>query len=123
MTSKLIGKWLNQNASELTITTADEAKFTGSFRSTKGRATRNNVYPVSGIVNGDLLSFCVDFRLAQENLYSLATFSGRYVTSERPTIHTLWIVARQFEDSEKLRPTQLWNTFLTNSDVFTYSLD
>jgi hypothetical protein len=33
-------------------------------------------------------------------------------------IHTTWILSRQFEDSEREKPTQAWNTFLINSDVF-----
>ena len=34
------------------------------------------------------------------------------------TIHTVWVLARQFEDEACSKPTGVWNSFLTNSDVF-----
>jgi hypothetical protein len=33
-------------------------------------------------------------------------------------LHTLWTLSRQFEDEAKAKPTQAWNSFITNSDVF-----
>jgi len=36
----------------------------------------------------------------------------------RDTIHAMWVLARQFEDESLSKPTQVWNTFMTNVDTF-----
>ena len=115
----LLGKWENQNGSILEVTAIHEHNFNGSFVSMKGRAVRGTRYPVQGIVNGELVSFAVNFVDGDDNTASIATFSGRLQEEDEPKLHTVWIVARQFEDSEQTKSTQVWNTFLTNSDVFT----
>lgn len=114
----LLGKWENQNGSILEVTDVDGYNFRGNFISTKGRAVRGTRYPVQGIVNGELISFSVNFVEGDDNRASIATFSGR-MHDDEAKLHTVWIVAREFEDSEQTKPTQIWNTFLTNSDVFT----
>ena len=116
---EMIGKWVNQNGSILEISEADGNTLRGSFISTKGRAVQGTKYPMQGIVNDELISFAVNFIDANENRASIATFSGRFTDDDSPKLHTIWIVARQFEDAAKTKPTQLWNTFLTNSDTFT----
>ncbi len=115
----LVGTWINQRGSRLEINEDRGAMIAGRFTSTKGRAARGHWYPVYGIRNGNLVSFAVSFEDADHNLHAITTFSGRVVPSERPEIHTLWILAREFEDAEQRKPTQVWNTFLTNTDVFT----
>ena len=113
------GRWVNQNGSILSIDEQFEGRITGRFVSKKGRAAKDVSYAVHGVVNGELASFAVSFDDGAANLSSISSFSGRYAREagvER--LHTVWILARQFEDAARTKPTQVWNTFVTNSDVF-----
>ena len=111
----LSGEWENQNGSVLTIGQVEGGSFEGTFLSTKGRAARGRRYPVRGTVNGELVAFAVDFADADENLHSISNFTGRL---QDGVLHTVWVLAREFEDAERTRPTQAWNTFIVNSDRF-----
>jgi hypothetical protein len=98
----LTGKWINQNGSVLHIDVVNnDQQVVGRFESKKGRSAVGTEYPMVGVRNGELLSLLVDFR-----------------TADGKVLHTQWILARQFEDSDQTNPTQPWNTFLTNADVF-----
>lgn len=112
---ELTGEWENQNGSVLTIGPVDNGAFEGTFVSTKGRAARNRCYPVRGTVNGNLVAFAVDFRDDEDNLHSISNFTGRLHDG---VLHTVWVLAREFEDAERTKPTQPWNTFLVNADRF-----
>lgn len=111
----LTGEWENQNGSRLSIESVEGGVIRGAFRSAKGRAARDRYYPVHGIVNGGVVSFAVSFRDEDDNLHSISTFSGRL---DGDTIHTVWVLAREYEDAERTRPTQPWNAFLVNADRF-----
>ena len=118
---RIEGEWENQNGSVLTIDECVGSRIAGTFRSEKGRAAKDKQYPVTGLVNDEIASFCVDFTDADANLHAITSFSGRLAKNADgiDVIHTVWVLARQFEDSEQTKPTHPWNTFLVNSDVFT----
>ena len=120
-TLDLSGSWENQNGSLLTIQESDGGEFSGVFESKKGRAAADKHYPIVGVQNGEILSFIVNFNSEEENLHSITSFSARYLKSREgeDQIHTLWVLTRQFEDQQRTKPTQVWNSFLTNADVFT----
>jgi len=111
----LSGDWENQNGSVLTIGPVQNGAFEGTFISTKGRAARNRGYPVRGTVNGELLAFAVDFADDADNLHSISNFTARL---HGGVLHTVWVLAREFEDAECTKPTQPWNTFIVNADRF-----
>ena len=83
--------------------------------SSRGRAARHRRYPVRGTVNGELLAFAVDFRDDTDNLHSISNFTGRLHDG---VLHTVWVLAREYEDAERTRPTRPWNTFIVNADRF-----
>jgi hypothetical protein len=113
------GRWVNQNGSMLSIDEQIEGRITGRFVSRKGRAAKDVSYAVLGVVNGELASFVVSFDDGATNLASITSFMGRYAReADAERLHTVWILARQFEDAARTKPTQVWNTFITNSDVF-----
>lgn len=115
--SGLIGEWVNQNGSRLRIESVDDdGEMRGTFQSAKGRAARDRTYPVLGVANGEVVSFAVNFADDDANLHSISTFSGRL---NGDALHTVWVLARQFEDAERTKPTQPWNAFLVNADRFT----
>lgn len=109
------GEWENQNGSVLTIGPVENGTFEGTFVSSKGRAAAHRRYPVRGTVNGELLAFSVDFQDDADNLHSISNFTGRLHDG---VLHTVWVLAREFEDAERTRPTQPWNTFMVNADRF-----
>ena len=113
------GRWLNQNGSVLVVDAIDDGVVQGHFESKKGRAARGKIYPMLGRHNGELLSFIVDFQGEEANLASMTSFSGRLAHADGvQELHTVWVLSRAFEDAERTKPTQPWNSFLTNSDVF-----
>jgi len=117
----ILGQWINQNGSRLKLEGSDGSRFHGIFQSRKGRAAQGIDYQVSGVQNGEILAFTVDFNGPQENLRSISNFSGRlFRTAEGvEAIATLWVLTRQFEDEARTKPTHVWNSFLINSDTFT----
>ena len=112
---ELEGVWQNQNGSILRIDEVGNGAFTGTFESTKGRAARDRRYLVQGAANGNLVAFSVNFVDDDANLHSISNFTGRI---EGDVLHTVWVLARAFEDAEQRKPTQPWNTFLVNADRF-----
>ena len=112
---ELSGDWENQNGSVLTIGSVVDGAFNGSFVSAKGRAARDRRYSVAGVVNGPLVAFAVNFADEEKDVGSISNFTGRL---EDGVLHTVWVLARAFEDSERTKPTQAWNTFLVNADRF-----
>ncbi len=118
--SAAAGYWQNQNGSLLELEIDDDGAVAGWFESRKGRAARGQRFPVLGRANGGLVSFLVDFRTDTDDLASITSFSGRLAAAPNgaQVLHTLWVLARGFEDAERTRPTQPWNSFLVNADVF-----
>ena len=114
------GTWVNQNGSTVTFEADARGDVKGQFRSRKGRAASGSSYPVSGRRNGELLAFQVDWRDADVNLHAVASFACRLSvdTNGSDTIHAMWVLARQFEDAAHSKPTEVWNTFMTNVDIF-----
>lgn len=113
------GLWINQNGSTLDLI-ENGGVITGTYCSRKGRAVSGKQYPISGVLNGDVLSFCVNWKDSEDNLESITSFSGRL---ERDSvgikaIHTVWVLVRRWENEERTKETGMWNSFLTNSDVF-----
>lgn len=114
------GSWINQNGSVVEIRVDDGGQITGSYRSGKGRAAAGIDYPIQGRLNGELIVFYVDWRNQESNLAAITSFMGRCSVDEHgcDSIHTVWLLAREFDDEAQAHRTQVWNTFLTNSDVF-----
>ena len=114
------GTWINQNGSTVTFEADGNGAVKGEFRSRKGRAAADKGYALTGMQNGELLAFQVDWRDDEVNLHSMASFACRLAVDGdgRDTIHAMWVLARQFEDEALSKPTQVWNTFMTNLDVF-----
>lgn len=116
MTPDINGEWVNQNGSTVELI-VDHGAVSGWYCSAKGRAAIDRRYPLIGHQNGELVTFQVDWQDAEANLHAITAFSGRIVGGGTE-IHTVWTLARQFEDADRTRPTGAWNAFLTNADVF-----
>ena len=114
------GTWVNQNGSAVEFVADASGKLSGYYSSRKGRAASGKRYPLTGQLNGEVIAFQVNWHDAQENLQSITSFSGRLGRDSNgcEVIHTVWVLARQWEDEQRTRPTSTWNAFLTNSDIF-----
>ena len=114
------GSWENQNGSSVEFVVDANGRISGQYRSRKGRAVAGLSYPISGSQNGELVAFQVNWRDSETNLHAITSFAGRCAVNADgcDVIHTVWVLARQFEDDTQAKPTQPWNTFLTNADVF-----
>ena len=99
---ELTGDWENQNGSVLTIGDIEDGTFSGTFVSTKGRAARGRRYRTTGVVNGALVAFAVNFADGDADLGSISNFTGRV---EDGVLHTVWVLARAYEDAERTKPT------------------
>ena len=61
------------------------------------------------------MAFAINFADGDTNLHSISNFTGRL---QGDILHTVWVLARAFEDAARTKPTQPWNTFLVNADRF-----
>ncbi|MEM9621853.1 MAG: avidin/streptavidin family protein [Pseudomonadota bacterium] len=117
MTPDINGEWINQNGSTIELVVQRDGAVSGWYCSAKGRAAFDKRYRVIGQQNGELITFQVDWQDAGTNLHAMTAFSGRIVGGGKE-VHTVWTLARQFEDAQQSKPTAAWNAFLTNADVF-----
>lgn len=116
----LDGTWVNQNGSTLRLAVASDGTITGEFRTRKGRAAAGRSYDVVGRRNDGLVAFHVDWQDLEVNLHAMVSFTGRLLADEEghDAIHTVWVLAREFEDQAQTHPTEAWNAFLTNADIW-----
>ncbi len=118
MSVDVSGTWMNQNGSLVELIEED-GRVSGWYESRKGRAVSGKRYAVSGQRNGEVIAFQVNWQDDAINVHSITSFSGRLVRDANgEAIHTVWVLARQFEDEAQSKPTAAWNAFLTNSDLF-----
>lgn len=113
------GTWVNENGS-LAVFQSDGSRLSGTYRTAKGRPQPTDTFDLVGLINGNLISFCV----AWTNFDSMTAWVGRY-DPESDTISTLWHLVRS---SDMLRDENgnisttavpLWKAFSTQASLFT----
>lgn len=111
---------MNQHGSTVTLECEPSGRLSGSYCTRKGRAASGKQYPLVGQMNGEVFAFQVNWIDESQNLAAITSFSGRLGrdSAGREALHTVWVLARQWEDEARTRPTGVWNAFLTNADVF-----
>ena len=117
--SNMVGTWVNQVKSTLTIKSVDPhtGKMSGDYISAEG--TKGQTYEVSGWVNNQLSGKKKDsvhpiaFSVNWGDYGSIASWSGYcYLKDEMPTIQTVWHLT-------KADSNYRWDHISTNSDIFT----
>lgn len=103
------GVYTNERGSRLTLD-VDGTALRGSFRSAVGNVQSDKRFAVSGVVNGDVVGFVVDFGGAG----SVGAWSGQQRGDD---LVLLWHLSREVKDDEE--KMGLWSSVLTGSDVFT----
>lgn len=73
-------------------------------------------HELAGFATGELIGFVVCWPASE----SLTSWVGRLVRSDAScAIHTVWHLGRQRLEGDPGREAALWETFLTNTSVFT----
>jgi len=109
------GTWKNELGSKMELKVSNGA-VTGLYHTAVGAPGNTESFLLVGRVNGDLISFLVDWG----KYGSITAWVGQHTadaggTNER--IQTLWqLVKNVAEGSEE---NSLWGAFLTGSDTFT----
>lgn len=123
------GVWKNELGSELHIEKVGlDGTFVGVYLTNVGDDKVKNVQiPLIGRIQGDLISFIVDFGIDGKSK-SMAAWVGRHelvsderAATERRVIKTIWTLARlETGPADAKEPTEPWETFLTNGNIFVW---
>ncbi len=106
------GSWVNELGSSMELD-VNGTVVTGSYRTAVGEPDPGQPYPLSGVINDDLIVFNVDW--LQNG--SISTWAGQLTMIDgQPVIETMWYLVRQVPDPKE--PTELWADTLAGSDRF-----
>ena len=121
MASEWDGDWHNDVGSMMTLRVSDGI-VRGIYHTGVGRPGADEGFPIAGIVNDDMLAFTVNFGPHG----SVAAWTGRRLDTDTdtgadtanagPSIHTLWHVVRNTDDTGNALPR--WSSTLTGATVF-----
>ena len=111
------GTWINELGSQMTLNVSGDnvsGTYTSKVSGEQVDAGPTPPRPLVGFVNGDLISFIVNWG-TQYN--SLTAWVGQ-LTAENGTdvIKTLWHLTQNIEDANE--PTGLWHSILAGADEF-----
>ena len=111
---KLIGKWVNQHGSYLEIYMAVHGKISGTFKTGVGAHDPDEEFIISGLANGNLISFSVNFQK-----HGCITSWAGHLTSEKEEdrMETMWHLTRALP--KKTEHESLWAGIWTGADTFT----
>lgn len=108
------GKWKNQLGSIMDIKITGN-KVTGKYDTAVGAPGNIETFDLIGVVNGDLISFVVDWGVYG----SITAWVGEHTADAgggNERIVTMWHLVKNIsEDDEK---SSLWGAFLVGSDIF-----
>jgi len=111
--SQFAGRWQNRLGSSLDLS-VDGTELSGTFNSGVGVWNPAAGFHVRGFVEGDAISFCVDFG----SRGSVASWSGHFVEGEDgDRLVTLWHLAQSVAHPHT--DTDIWNSMMAGSDEFT----
>ncbi len=106
-----VGLWRNQHGSEMNITSAENGRISGSFKTGVGAFDSEEEHALVGCTSGTLISFCVNF----EKYNSLTAWAGQHTSPNgEDKIETMWHLARTLPDASD----DLWAGIWTGSDTF-----
>jgi len=90
---KLIGTWINEAGSRLTISSIDKNSVLGNYSTALGSPSADEEFPVYGKCTDKLFSFTVNF----EGHQSICVWNG-YYNSKKDSIEVQWLLSSS--DSE-----------------------
>ena len=113
-TIKLRGKWKNRLGSTMDLEVRSN-RIRGTYKTAVGAPEDSEGFPVLGVVNGDLLSFIVDWK----EHGSVTAWVGQHTTDKdgKERIETMWHLALNVAEPEEGQ--SLWGSVLTGQNTFT----
>ena len=111
---KFIGKWVNQHGSFLEIYMYVEGKISGTFKTGVGAHDPDEEFIISGMANGNLISFTVNF----QQHGCITSWVGHLTCDEdEEKLDTMWHLTRALPKSSEQE--SLWTGVWTGADTFT----
>ena len=120
-TPNLDGWWHNQLGSEMEVKCDEKTgTLSGRYRTNTG-PTPDAFYPVTGTVNGDVISFMVNWKRPIDGGTthgSVATWVGQHTLNKegKDEIRTMWLLQRNTPDAKE--EMNMWESVHTGPDVF-----
>jgi hypothetical protein len=115
--SPVTGRWRNRLGSTMELTVGDNHQIHGTYHASVGEVDTKLPFPVVGFIEGEALSFCVDFGRRG----SVASWSGHHVDDEQgERLVTLWHLARPVGDAGSV---DLSRAMMAGADEFVRSED
>lgn len=111
------GTWLNERGSVM-ILEQNGAAISGRYLTQIGNdKVARKEHAVVGLANGSTIGFVVSWPAA----LSLTSWAGRLDIDPQgiERIHTVWHLVRPASSADPSRLVEVWESFLTNSSVFT----
>jgi hypothetical protein len=110
------GDWQSKGGSSLHLIIDENGRVKGNYATVHGRAAPDEIYPITGFVNGEMIGFVCSWG----DHCSVSTWCGRWSQDENgdDCLNVVWHLGRQFADDAKTIPNQLTFTFHTNAGKF-----
>lgn len=107
-----LGVWQNDRGSVVNFTSTKEI-LSGYYQTQLGQPDKSQKFPLTGFVQGDLITFTVNFT----GYGSITSWSGQLSKDERGDyIRTLWHLTRDIEDGQE--DTDLWHSITAGASDF-----
>jgi len=112
-TNDFNGSWQNESGSLVTFT-INEGEVHGTYQTNVGQPDKNQTFPLIGFVEGDQITFTVNFK----GYGSMTAWVGQMTLNEvgQPYIRTLWHLTRDKEDDKE--KDDLWQSVITGASNF-----
>lgn len=111
------GIWTNGLGSQMELT-SNGNQLSGVYSTAVGSPPPSAQFALSGWVNGDLISFCVNWANAGGDYGSMTAWVGQHTKQGgEERIDTMWHLVKNIEDKDE--PSDLWSAFLSGCNRFT----
>ena len=106
------GQWTNDRNSAVVFENKG-GLLSGYYQTALGQPDKSNRFPLTGFVQGDQITFTVNFK----GYGSLTSWTGQLSEdSEGPYIRTLWNLTRDVEDAKE--DDDLWQSIISGASDF-----
>jgi hypothetical protein len=107
-----LGVWQNDRGSIVRFTSTKNI-LSGYYRTQLGQPDKSQKFPLTGFVQGDIITFTVNFT----GYGSMTSWTGQLTDDEKGDyIRTLWHLTRDVEDDQE--ETDLWRSITTGASKF-----
>ena len=110
--SEFSGQWINERGSVVHFSTSN-GLLSGVYQTNLGQPDNSQRFPLTGFVQGDLITFTVNFT----GYGSMTSWAGQLSEdSDGPFLRTLWHLTRDIED--EMEDADLWRSITAGASNF-----